>query len=61
MQSHLFFNLFARDTLEYQNREIATVSAVASLDGVESQLKSCIGIASDVELTEIQIRESATV
>ena len=57
LQSHLFGDLFARDVLDYQSREIATVSALASLEGVESQLKSHVGIAGNVGLTEAQIRE----
>jgi len=61
LQSHLFGDLFARDTLDYQSREIATVSALASLDGVESQLEAHIGIASNVGLTETQIRELVAV
>jgi alkylhydroperoxidase/carboxymuconolactone decarboxylase family protein YurZ len=61
LQSHLFGDLFARDVLDYQSREIATVSALASLEGVDSQLKSHIAIASNVGLTETQLRELATV
>ena len=61
LQSHLFGDLFARDTLDYQGREIATVSALANLDGVDAQIKSHIGIASNVGLTETQIRELVAV
>jgi 4-carboxymuconolactone decarboxylase len=61
LQSHLFGDLFARDILDYQSREIATVSALASLDGVDSQLEAHIAIASNVGLTETQIRELAAV
>jgi 4-carboxymuconolactone decarboxylase len=61
LQSHLFGDLLARDILDYQSREIATVSTLASLDGVDSQLKAHIGIASNAGLTETQIRELAAV
>jgi len=61
LQSHLFGDLFARDTLDSQSREIATASALASLEGVDSQLESHIAIASNVGLTEAQIRELAVV
>ena len=61
LQSHLFGDLFARDALDYRSREIATVSALASLDGVESQLQAHIGIASNAGLTDKQIRELAMV
>ncbi|MDX1824697.1 MAG: carboxymuconolactone decarboxylase family protein, partial [Thiohalomonadales bacterium] len=61
LQSHLFGDLFGRDILDYQSRETATVSALASMDGVDSQLKAHIRIASNVGLTEIQLNEVATV
>jgi len=61
LQSHLFGDLFGRDILNYQSREIVTVSALASLDGVDSQLKSHIGIASNVGLTKAQLTDLATV
>ena len=61
LQRHLFGDLFARGVLDYQSREIATVSALASLDGVDSQLKSHIAIAANVGLTPAQITELATV
>jgi 4-carboxymuconolactone decarboxylase len=61
LQSHLFGDLFTRDILDYQSREIATVSALASLNGVDSQLKAHIGIASNVGFTETQIWELVAV
>jgi 4-carboxymuconolactone decarboxylase len=61
LQRHLFGDLFARGVLDYQSREIATVSALASLDGVDSQLKAHIAIASNVGLTGTQLTEVAAV
>lgn len=61
LQRHLFGDLFARSVLDYRCREIATVSALASLDSVDSQLKSHIAIASNVGLTQTQITELAAV
>jgi len=55
LQSHLFGDLFARDILNYQSREIATVSALSSMEGVDSQLKAHIRIASNVGLTRKQL------
>jgi 4-carboxymuconolactone decarboxylase len=55
LQSHLFGDLFARDILDYQSREIATLSALASMDGVDSQVKAHIRIASNVGLTQTQL------
>ena len=61
LQSHLFGDLFARGILDYQSREIATVSALASLEGVDSQLEAHIAIASNIGLTQTQITELAAV
>ncbi|KXX65672.1 cupin domain-containing carboxymuconolactone decarboxylase family protein [Marichromatium gracile] len=61
LQSHLFGDLFARGILDYRDREIATVAALASLDGVDAQLGAHLGIAGNVGLTETQIRALAVV
>jgi 4-carboxymuconolactone decarboxylase len=61
LQGHLFGDLFGRGILDYQNREIVTVSALASIDGVDSQLKSHIVIATNVGLSEKQLAEVASV
>ncbi len=60
LQSHLFGDLFLRGVLDYPSRELATVSALASIEGVESQLKSHIMIAINVGLSEAQLMEVAT-
>ena len=56
LKTHLFGDIFARDNLDWQSREIATVAALANLDGVESQLQSHIGIALNTGLTETNLR-----
>ena len=61
LQSHLFGDLFARGVLDYQSREIATLSALANIAGVESQLKAHVGIATNVGLTKVQLTEVAAV
>lgn len=61
LQSHLFGDLFARDILDYRSREIATVAALASMNGVDSQLKAHIGIATNVGLTKDQLAALAAV
>lgn len=38
LKAHLFGDIFGRDNLDFKNREIATISALASLGNVESQL-----------------------
>jgi 4-carboxymuconolactone decarboxylase len=56
LKTHLFGDIFGRDTLDWQSREIATVAALANLDGVESQLRSHMAIALNTGLTEANLR-----
>lgn len=42
LKEHLFADIFARGVLTNQEREIATIAAFSSLQGVESQLNSHI-------------------
>jgi 4-carboxymuconolactone decarboxylase len=56
LKAHLFGDIFGRDNLDWQSREIATVAALATLDGVESQLQSHIAIALNTGLTETNLR-----
>jgi alkylhydroperoxidase/carboxymuconolactone decarboxylase family protein YurZ len=56
LKTHLFGDIFARDNLDWQSREIATVAALANLDGVESQLQSHVGIALNTGVTEANLR-----
>jgi alkylhydroperoxidase/carboxymuconolactone decarboxylase family protein YurZ len=60
LKTHLFGDIFSRDNLDWQSREIATVAALASLDGLESQLRSHFGIALNTGLTEAQLRALVT-
>ena len=45
LQTHLFGDIFARDNLDWQSRELATVGALAATPGVEAQLLSHCGSA----------------
>jgi 4-carboxymuconolactone decarboxylase len=56
LKTHLFGDIFSRDNVDWQSREIATVAALAALDGVESQLRSHFGIALNTGLTEAHLR-----
>jgi alkylhydroperoxidase/carboxymuconolactone decarboxylase family protein YurZ len=56
LKTHLFGEIFARDNLDWQSRELATCAALAGLDGVESQLRSHLGIALNTGLTETDLR-----
>ncbi len=55
LKTHLFGDIFSRDNLDWQAREIATISMLASLDGVGSQLQSHLSVSMNVGLTEDQL------
>jgi 4-carboxymuconolactone decarboxylase len=56
LKAHLFGDIFARDNLDWQSRELATVGALAAMPGVESQLQSHVRISMNVGLTAFQLR-----
>lgn len=55
LKAHLFGDIFARDILTHAEREIVTVSALASMQGVESQLKSHIVGAKNMGVSDEEI------
>jgi alkylhydroperoxidase/carboxymuconolactone decarboxylase family protein YurZ len=57
LQAHLFGDIFERDNLDWQSRELATVGALASTPGVESQLNAHMAAAMRVGLTAGQLRQ----
>jgi 4-carboxymuconolactone decarboxylase len=59
LKTHLFGDIFGRDNLDWQSRELATVSALAAMPGVESQLQAHIRISMNVGLTAPQLRQLA--
>ncbi|MHC1698921.1 MAG: carboxymuconolactone decarboxylase family protein [Geobacteraceae bacterium] len=60
LKEHLFADIFGRDILDFQERELATVSALASLPA-ENQLRSHLNGSLNVGLTEAQIRQFVSV
>jgi 4-carboxymuconolactone decarboxylase len=61
LKTHLFGDIFSRDNLDWQSRELATVGVLSALTGVESQLQSHIRISINVGLTAAQLRNAADV
>lgn len=61
LQTHLFGDIFARDNLDWQSRELATVGALAATPGVEAQLLSHILASMRVGLTASQLHQLAEV
>lgn len=57
LKEHLFADIFGRDVLSYQDREVATLTALANLGGVEPMLKGHIGIALHLGMTEAQLQD----
>ena len=61
LKGHLFGNIFGRDNLDFQSREIATISALANMMGVNPQLQSHFSVGLNVGLTEAQMRSLISV
>ena len=57
LKEHLFGDIFARGLLTYKEREIATISALSSMDGVEPQLNAHIEIGKRNGLTDNHVSE----
>lgn len=55
LKAHLFGDIFARDTLDWQAREIATIAMLSAMDGTEGQLKAHIEIGRYNGLTDEQV------
>ncbi len=57
LKGHLFGAIFARDNIDWKSRELATVGALAAMNGVEPQLKAHLGISMNVGLSLNQLKE----
>jgi fermentation-respiration switch protein FrsA (DUF1100 family)/alkylhydroperoxidase/carboxymuconolactone decarboxylase family protein YurZ len=60
LKEHLFADIFGRDNLSWKNREIATIAALASLNGTANQLRSHVNVGMHNGLTAHQLNEMAT-
>src|SRR5512141_2793388 len=61
LKGHLLGDLFGRDNLDFQSREIATISALASMEGVNPQLQAHFNIGFNTGLTEAQMKSLISV
>lgn len=61
LKGHLFGDIISRDNLDLQSREIATISALAALGGVDPQLASHFNVGMNAGLTEAQLRSLVAV
>ena len=56
LKGHLFGDIFGRDNLDFQSRELATIAALSSMKGVNSQLQSHFNIGFNTGLSEEQMK-----
>ncbi len=61
LRTHLFGDIFERDNLDWQSRELATVSMLAAMQGVEPQLQAHMRISMNVGISASQLRQLAQV
>jgi alkylhydroperoxidase/carboxymuconolactone decarboxylase family protein YurZ len=57
LKEHLFADIFGRGVLTYQQRELATITVLATLPVLGSQLQSHIGMGMHIGLTEELLRD----
>lgn len=55
LKEHLFADIFSRDVLNFRQREFITISALAAIPGVESQLQAHISMGKNTGITEQQL------
>lgn len=62
LKEHLFADLFERDVLTYEERELATVSVIAALgESVEPMLRSHMAICRNLGMTQGQLDRVLTI
>lgn len=57
LKSHLFGDIFERDLLSWREREIATISMLAAIPGVNSQLASHYNISMNNQVTKAELQQ----
>jgi len=57
LKEHLFADIFCRDVLDFKSRELATISALASMTGTGGQLYFHLGAAMNTGLSEAQMQD----
>jgi fermentation-respiration switch protein FrsA (DUF1100 family)/alkylhydroperoxidase/carboxymuconolactone decarboxylase family protein YurZ len=61
LKEHLFADIFERDVLTYAQRELITVSVLASIGGVEPMLSSHINLALNTGVTPSQLQQALNI
>jgi len=57
LKEHLFADIFVRDTLTHQERELATIACLATLGKAEGAFKFHVGAALNTGLSEAQLHD----
>lgn len=57
LKAHLFGDIFVRDNVDWQTRELATIAMLASMNNVTAQLNSHINVGKYNGLTDGQVAE----
>lgn len=57
LKEHLFADIFSRDVLTYQQRELATISVLSALEGVAPQLQFHLNVGLNIGLTDGQLKQ----
>jgi 4-carboxymuconolactone decarboxylase len=60
LKEHLFADIFERDVLTFQERELATIAALVSLGGVEPMLQAHLSMGMNTGLNESQMQQVMT-
>jgi 4-carboxymuconolactone decarboxylase len=58
---HLFADIFYRDVLNHQERELVTISILAAMTGTEAQLKTHLRISMNMGLSKAQLEDFVAV
>jgi 4-carboxymuconolactone decarboxylase len=58
LKEHLFADIFNRDILTFQDRELITISTLATLSGVQPQLQAHINMGMNTGLTAEQLKQA---
>lgn len=55
LKEHLFADIFDSDVLDYRQRELVTISALAAMQGTQGQLQAHIGMGMNTGITAEQV------
>lgn len=61
LKEHLFADIFVRDVISHQDRELVTIAALANMKGTGGQLGFHLGAAMNTGLSETQMKDFISV